>query len=99
MTDQPPIAESVSPEQFFEQLLPMGFAAQVQQGQNRPQDLTLQFHLTGDGGGDWAVTISGDTMTACKGSDDANVTVTVSVDDWRDAVLGRGAATAPWPPR
>lgn len=92
MTDQPPIAESVSPEQFFEQLLPMGFAAQVQQGQHRPQDLTLQFHLTGEGGGDWAVRISGDTMTARKGSGDANVTVTVSVDDWRDAVLGRNAA-------
>jgi putative sterol carrier protein len=91
MAEQAPISENVSPDEFFEQLLPMGFAAQAQEG-NAPQDLSLQFRLTGDSGGEWAIAISGGAMTARKGSGDAHLTMTLSVDDWRDAVLGRNGA-------
>ena len=94
MADQPALPEDVTPEQFFEQMLPMGFAAQAQQGgDGAPREATMQYHLTGPGGGDWTLVISGGEMKASKGSTDANVTFTVSVDDWRDAVLGRDGAT------
>jgi len=91
MAEQALVSENVSPDEFFEQLLPMGFAAQAQEGK-APQDLSLQFYLTGESGGQWAIAISGGAMTARKGSGIANVTVTLSVDDWRDAVLGRDGA-------
>ena len=94
MAEQPQVSESVSPAQFFEELLPMGFAAQAQQGESgAPGEFILQYHLIGEGGGDWGLTISGGTMTARKGSGEANLTVTTSVDDWRDAVLARDGAT------
>lgn len=92
MADQAPVPESVTPEQFFEELLPRGFAAQVQAGEPAAQDFTMQYHVTGPGGGDWAVVIAGGQMTARKGSGDADLAFTVSVDDWRDAVLGRKGA-------
>jgi hypothetical protein len=93
MADQPNLSESVTAEQFFEQLLPMGFAAQAQPGGNAPRDITLQYRLTGDGGGDWTVEIRAGQMATRKGCADAHLTFTVSVADWRDAVLGRDGAT------
>jgi len=94
MADQPALPEDITPEQFFEQMLPMGFAAQAQQGgDGAPREATMQYHVTGDGGGDWTLVISGGKMISTKGSKDAQVTFTVSVDDWRDAVLGRDGAT------
>ena len=88
-------AADVTPEQFFEQLLPAGFAAQKAEGASVPQDFTMQYHLTGDGGGDWHVAIKDGTLTTKKGSADAVLTFTLSIDDFRDAVLGRnGAAPA-----
>jgi len=92
MAEQPPLPESVTPAQFFEELLPMGFAAQAQSGEAAPQDFRLQFHVTGDGGGDWSLHISEGKMTASKGSGEAHLTVTLSCEDWRDAVLGRNGA-------
>ena len=95
MADQPALPEDVTPEQFFEQMLPMGFAAQAQggAGDGAPREASMQYHVTGPGGGDWTLVISGGQMTSKKGSAEANVTFTVSVDDWRDAVLGRDGAT------
>ena len=93
MAEQPPVPEDVTPEQFFEQLLPMGFAAQREAGGATPQDFTLGYHLTGAGGGDWVVTIANGEMTARKTSGEANLSFTLSVDDWRDAVLGRDGAS------
>lgn len=92
MAQQPPVPENVTPEQFFEQLLPMGFAAQLAEGGAVPQDFTLQYHVTGAGGGDWAVAFKDGKMTAHKASGEADLTFTISVDDWRDAVLGRDGA-------
>jgi len=87
------VPENVTPEQFFEQLMPMGFAAQAEAGGATAQDFTLQYHLVGAGGGDWLVAIRDGRMTGQKGSGEANLTFSLSVDDWRDAVLGRDGAT------
>ena len=94
MAEQPPVPEDVTPDQFFEQLLPMGFAAQREAGGGpAPQDFTLGYRVTGAGGGDWLVTIANGEMSARKGTGDANLTFTLGVDDWRDAVLARDGAS------
>ena len=92
MADQPAVPENVTPEQFFEQLLPMGFEAQRQGGSTVPQDFTMQYVVTGDGGGEWAVTIRDGAMTTAKGRHDAVITTTLSTVDFYDAVLGRNGA-------
>jgi hypothetical protein len=93
MAEQPAVPENVTPEQFFEQLMPAGFAAQREAGVATAQDFTLHYHLAGAGGGDWLVTIKEGRMTGQKGSGEANLTFTLSVDDWRDTVLGRDGAS------
>lgn len=93
MAEQPPIPDSVTPQQFFEELLPMGFAAQASSGAAAPSDFSVQFHLTGDGGGDWHAAIGNGEMKVKKGTGEASLTVTIGVDDWRDAVLARNGAT------
>ena len=92
MAEQPAVPETVTPEQFFEQLLPMGFAAQRDAG-TTPGDFTIRYRVTGEGGGEWVVTIAGGQMAAQKGSGPANLAYSLSVDDWRDAVLGRDGAS------
>ncbi len=93
MAEQPPVPDSVTPEQFFEQLLPAGFTAQAAESGNIPQDFTIQYHVTGEGGGDWAVKIAEGKMNVQKGSGDANLTVTIPIEHWRDAVVGRNGAS------
>ncbi len=92
MAERPPLPADVTPEQFFEQILPMGFAAQAQASGVTPQDFVMQFHLEGAGGGDWVITIANGQMTTRKGGGETNLTYTLSVDDWRDAVLGRNGS-------
>ena len=94
MAEQPPIPAEVTPGQFFLEMLPTGFAAQAEAGGPTPQgEFTLAWHLTGDGGGEWLATLKDGKMTTKAGGGDANVTFTLSVDDWRDAVLGRDGAS------
>lgn len=81
----------VTPAQFFETLLPMGFAAQA--AASSPQgDVTLKFVVTGDPGGTWVARITGSQMDTTQGDAPADITITVSHDDWRDAVLARNGA-------
>jgi hypothetical protein len=93
MAEQPQVSESVTPEQFFEQLLPTGFAAQAAEGGNAPSDFSIQFSVQGEGGGDWFAKIADGQMAVTKGRQDAHLTVTLAMDDWRDAVLERNGAT------
>jgi hypothetical protein len=94
MAEQPPIPAEVTPGQFFLEMLPTGFAAQAEAGGPTPQgEFTLAWHLTGDGGGEWLATLKDGKMTTKAGGGDANVTFTLSVDDWRDAVLSKNGAS------
>ena len=93
MAEQPPVPEDVTPDQFFQQLMPMGFAAQVEAGTPVPQEFTMRYRLTGAGGGEWLVTIKDRKMESRKGGGEANLGFALSVDDWRDAVLGRDGAS------
>ena len=93
MAEQPTAPENVTPEQFFAELLPAGFQAQKETGIPTPQDFTIRYHLTGAGGGEWHVTIKDGKMATRKGGGEANLAFTLSIDDWRDAVLGRDGAS------
>lgn len=93
MADQPQVSEDVTPQQFFEQLLPMGFQAQSAAGGGAPSEFSIQFNLTGEGGGSWHAKIADGQMQVTSGQQEANLTVTLGVDDWRDAVLNRNGAT------
>jgi len=92
MADQPDIPASVTPAMFFEQLMPAGFQAQIEQGLPAPKEYVIQYTLTGDGGGDWNVAIRDGAMRVTTGSGDAHMTITLSTGDWRDAVLGQNGA-------
>jgi hypothetical protein len=84
--------EHVTPQQFFQQLLPTGFAAQREAGSSVPQDFSMQYHVLGDGGGDWHVAIKDGAMTTKQGTDEAVLTFKLSVDDFLDAVNSRNGA-------
>jgi len=84
--------EQVTPQQFFEQLLPTGFAAQRESGAAVPQDFSMQYHVQGDGGGAWHVAIKDGAMTTRQGTEDAILTFTLSLDDFLDAIHSRNGA-------
>jgi len=87
--------ENVTPDQFFTQLLPAGFEAQRAEGAAVPTDFSMEYHLTGEGGGDWHVEIKDGKLTTKKGTGDAVLTFTLSAADFGDAVSSRnGAAPA-----
>jgi putative sterol carrier protein len=93
MAEPPTLPETVTPEQFFMELLPAGFALQQQQGDAPPSgNIRLQYNVTGAGGGSWQVSITDGKMTAAPGTGEAELALTLSVDDWRDAILGRHGA-------
>jgi hypothetical protein len=95
MAEQQTAPENVTPEQFFEQLLPAGFEVQKEGGAAVPQDFSMQYHVTGAGGGDWHVDIKDGKMTTKKGEADAVLAFTVSIEDFLDAIQSRnGAAPA-----
>lgn len=92
--------KQMTPSDFFEQILPAGFEAEA--ASNPPQeDVTLQYHVTGEGGGDWTIRIAGGKMTVERGTSEALVTYTLSSKDLLDAINGiNGAApTLIIPPR
>ena len=93
MAEQPQVPDDITPSQFFEQLLPMGFQAQSAEGGAPPSEFAIQFTLTGDGGGAWHAFIHDNHMHVAPGTKDANLSVTLSTDDWRDAVLNRNGAS------
>jgi putative sterol carrier protein len=51
------------------------------------------FKLSGDGGGDWAVTIADQKCSVKQGAPDkADVTITAAASDWMDIITGKAQA-------
>lgn len=92
MADDVGTFTSITPAQFFEELLPAGYRAQSEEGAPRPSDLSIQYHLTGEGGGRWHVHMVGPEVTVTPSEQAADLSVRLSVTDWADAVHGRGGA-------
>ncbi|HZR83137.1 MAG TPA: SCP2 sterol-binding domain-containing protein [Candidatus Binatia bacterium] len=78
-------------QQFFDELLPAGFAAQQAENPSS-EDVALQYHVTGEGGGDWSVKIAGGKMTVERGTAPALLTFTLSAPDLLDAINSRNGA-------
>jgi putative sterol carrier protein len=88
MADQPVVPQDVTPDQFFEQFMPLGFQQQVAEG-TTPGNITIQYTLTGDGGGSWLIEIADGKMNARKGTGEASIAYTVSTAQWREAMAGQ----------
>ena len=53
-------------------------------------DATVQFHITGEGGGDYVMVIKDQDMAISKGTaEQASMTVTSTFQDWMDMNLGK----------
>ncbi|HEY8517911.1 MAG TPA: SCP2 sterol-binding domain-containing protein [Candidatus Binatia bacterium] len=87
------MAEEITVAEFFEKVVPEGFAAEAQNAQD---EATLCYVVTGDGGGEWTLKVAGGKMTVERGKpENALVTYTVSAKDALDAINARnGAAPA-----
>ena len=84
--------EVTTPSAFFEELLPQGFAAQAAETPN-PEDVVLQYNVSGDGGGQWTVKIAGGKMTVDRGATaPALMTLSLSASDLLDAINSRNGA-------
>jgi hypothetical protein len=87
------MADEIKPAEFFEKVVPEGFAAEADSAAQ--DDASLAYVLTGDGGGEWTLKITGGKMTVERAKGDALVTYTLSAKDAGDAINGRnGAAPA-----
>lgn len=80
-------SEPVSPNEFFEDVIPSLFAELDLGAEQRALDLKLAVCLEGDGGGAWTVHfISGELGIAEGRDEDASMTLVQSVSDWRSAL-------------
>ena len=81
-----------APSTFFEELLPQGFAAQAAESPN-PEDIVLQYHVSGDGGGQWTVKVAGGKMEVERGATaPALLTFSLAASDLMDAINSRNGA-------
>jgi len=85
------MADEITPAEFFEKVVPEGFAADAENASQ--DDATLAYVVTGDGGGEWTLKISGGNMNVERGKAEALVTYTVSAKDAGDAINSRNGAT------
>lgn len=65
---------------------PAAFMPETAQGVNA----VVQYHLTGDGGGDWVLKIADGTCTVAEGrADSPTLTLTMDANEYVALVLGR----------
>lgn len=80
-------SEPVSPNAFFEDLIPSLFAELDLGVEQRALDLKLAVCLEGDDGGAWTVHFIAGELGIAEGRDeDAAITLVQSVSDWRSAL-------------
>jgi putative sterol carrier protein len=69
--------------------MPRAFRPEKAQG----VDTVLQFHLTGEGGGDWIATIKDGQCTVVEGvAENPDMTLTADAQDYRDLFTGKSNA-------
>jgi hypothetical protein len=85
------MADEISTADFFEKVVPEGFAADPENASQ--DDATLAYVVSGDGGGAWLLKVSGGKMTVERGTGEALVTYTVSAKDASDAINARNGAS------
>ncbi|HOK08374.1 MAG TPA: SCP2 sterol-binding domain-containing protein [Candidatus Hydrogenedens sp.] len=71
--------------EFFNQL-----TSKVDPAKIKGMNVTYQFVITGEGGGEWAVAVSNEQLTVTEGkAEKANITLTISASDFLDLVAGK----------
>lgn len=71
--------------EFFNQV-----PSKVDPAKIKGMNVTYQFVITGEGGGEWAVTVANDQVTVSEGkAEKANITLTMSAQDFLDLVAGK----------
>ncbi len=75
----------MTPEEIFDQT-----AANLDANAAKGVDATIQFCLSGEGGGDWYVTIKDCTATVAKGeAASPKMTLTMAASDYVDMTTGK----------
>ena len=91
--ERPP--SDITPERFFEQWLPAEYrklreaAKDHTVGRSGPPDVVVGIGLSGDGGGDWTLTMKAGELSAARGAPAAaGIGLAQSVADWRAMIVG-----------
>ncbi len=92
MVDELSFDPDIKPKNFFEELVPQIFNSVVQTIQMNDMEsteLSVQVNLTGDDGGTWSLIIQDgkNLQVLTESYDKAKVEVTMTVSDWREALL------------
>ncbi len=71
--------------EFFNQV-----SSKVDPAKVKGMNVTYQFVITGDDGGEWAVTINDGQISVTQGkAEKTNITLTISASDFLDLVAGK----------
>ncbi len=71
--------------EFFQQV-----PSKIDPAKIKGMNVVYQFVITGEGGGEWAVTVANDQVTVSEGkAEKSNITITMSAQDFLDLVAGK----------
>ena len=91
MADRPTPPEDITPDDFYLKWIPEQAAANPDQSAKiKDIDTVIQVVLTGEGGGDYYMELTGGEIKTAKGKVDApKLTITQAIEDWREINAGR----------
>ena len=88
MASRPP--SDITPQKFFEDWLPGQYAQLAEGIENPPPDITVNVDVTGDGGGQWTLSLAGGELTVASGqAPDAPIGFVQSVEHWHAVTTGK----------
>ena len=90
MADRPKPPADITPDDFYLKWMPEQAAANPDQAAKiKDINAVIQFVLTGDDGGDYYIDLKDGEFQVAKGkADNAKLTITQSVEDWRKVNSG-----------
>jgi putative sterol carrier protein len=91
MADRPTPPEDITPDDFYLKWIPEQAAANPDQSAKiKDINTVIQVVLTGEGGGDYYMELTGGEIKTAKGKVDApKLTITQAIEDWREINAGR----------
>lgn len=91
MADRPTPPEDITPDDFYLKWIPEQAAANPDQSAKiKDINTVIQVVLTGEGGGDYYMELTGGKIKTAKGKVDApKLTITQAIGDWREINAGR----------
>jgi putative sterol carrier protein len=91
MADRPTPPEDITPDDFYLKWIPEQAAANPDQSAKiKDINTVIQVVLTGEGGGNYYMELTGGEIKTAKGKVDApKLTITQAIEDWREINAGR----------